>query len=178
MRHDVLDKTDAVFSRYLDLGREPEFVTRSAKGLPVTDTPWTQYAAPCADAWGRASSGDTRGLTSASHSENRASGAINCTSYSRLVGADDSDSGWTRAMIEIRVGFRMPAAGMVEAWVTLQDVETGMNGRLRDESGCPDGSVRQISRADIWTNGGVERYQTIRERSERTDGSDRSWNIP
>ena len=150
----------------------------SPKGLPITDNPWSHFSAPYSDEWGTSGAWDTRGYTSASHSESRTSGGINCWSYSRLVGADDNDSGATKAMSEVWVWFRMPAAGMVEIWAGLQDVDTLMDGRLRDESGCSDGRVHQTTRAYLWTSGGVERYQIIRNYSVSSDGSNRNWNIP
>lgn len=179
LRQGFLDRKTAVFEKHLGLGREPEFASRSPKNLPITDNPWSHFSAPFVDEWGTSGSGTTRGSASASHSENRASGAINCWSYTRAVGADDSDHGWTRAMSEVWVSFRMPAAGMVEIWASLQDVDTNMDGRLRDESGCSDGSVRQTCRAYLWTSGGgVERYQTIRDYQVNSDGENKTWNIP
>lgn len=176
LRKQYLDRKMTAYDRFLDLDAGREWATPSPKGLPITDNPWSHYSAPYVNEWGTSNAWTTRGYTSATHNESRASGGINCFSYTRVVGADDSDSGATKAMSEVQVRFRMPAAGMVEIWATLQDVQTDMNGRLRDESGCSDGRVRQSSRAYLWTSGGTERYQTLATVSIRSDGSNRSWN--
>jgi hypothetical protein len=176
LRASYLERSNAVIER--QLGASTGFVAGSAAKSPVTPNPWSRHSAPFVDEWGTGGADDTGGVTSGTHAENRWSGAISCRSFSRLIGADDGDHGWTMAMSEIWIWFRMPAAGMVEAYVDLQDVETGMSGNLHDESGCSDGRARQTSRAYLWTSGGTERFQTIRDYSVTTDGSNRSWNIP
>ncbi|OEU84159.1 MAG: hypothetical protein BA873_11300 [Desulfobulbaceae bacterium C00003063] len=178
IRQEYLKETISATEQYLDIGEKPEYVSKNIEKVPKTDNPWSHYVPPYSDEWGTSGSGSTRGTCWGSHSENRWTGAINCWSYNRVVGADDSDNGWTTAMSEVWVWFSMPAAGLVEVVAVLQDTDTNLNGRLRDESGCSDGNVRQLDRAYLWTSGGTERYQLIRDHSVRSDGGDRSWNIP
>ena len=46
-----------------------------------------------------------------------------------LYGADDSDYAYTNALSEVWVWYRMPAAGMVEAWLYLQCIDGLYNGK-------------------------------------------------
>lgn len=178
IRHSYRKQTADLIEKYLGLGDKLEYVSKDVAQVPKTDNPWTHYAPPYFDEWGTSSSGTSRGTCWGRHSENRWSGAIECNSYTRVVGADDSDNGWTRAMSEVWVRFRMPAAGLVETVAVLQDIETSLNGRLRDESGCSDGHVQQLARTYLWTSGGTERYLVRRNYSVNSDGDDRSWSLP
>lgn len=178
IRQKYLKENISAIEQHLDIDKKPEYVSKNIAEVPKTDNPWSHYAPPYSDEWGTSGSGTTRGTCWGSHNENRWTGGINCQSYSRVVGADNSDNGWTKAMSEVWVWFRMPAAGLIEVVAVLQDVDTNLNGYLKDESGCSDGYVKQLARTYLWTSGGTERYKVIRDYSVNSDGSNRSWNIP
>lgn len=175
LRRDFLERKAAAYDAYLGLGHEQEWVTLNPEGLPTIDTSWSGYSPPYAGAWGTAW---TTGVgSSAWHSEDRTTGAINCWSYTHLVGTDDDDSGTTRAMSEVWVLFRVPVAGRVHVHANMQDVDTYMAGRLIDESGCSDGQVRQLSRAYV-SFSGARSYLNICDNQVHSDGSDRTWYTP
>ena len=176
LRHSYRRQAADLIEKYLGLDDKLEYISKDISQVPKTNNPWTRYRAPYFDEWGTSSSGTSRGTCWATHTENRWSGAIQCNSFTRVVGADDSDSGWSRSMSEVWVRFRMPAAGLIEVVAVLTDIDTRLEGRLIDEAGCSDGYASQLARTYLWTSGGVERYQIRRNFSVSTDGDNRSWN--
>ena len=78
-------------------------------------------------------------------------------------------------MSEIQVLYRMPAAGQLEVWATLEDRDTRLHGALLNESGCSDGYVRQITRGYFWSSGCEQQYRNIRDKAVESNGKDVSW---
>jgi len=127
-----------------------------------TSNPWTWVFPPYVHGWTSIQeSNGSRGVRQRTLSATPTSGEINLWSRNELYGADDSD--WSRIDIMSEVGFwfRMPAAGLVEAWIRYQDVNTDYTGQLGDESGCSDADIQQLSRVYLWTSGSTERYSTV-----------------
>jgi hypothetical protein len=141
------------------------YVTMSSAELPKrTDNPWSWRYPPYGNQWGTSWWSRSRGGSWVSHSENRVTGEIGCGSGISLHDASDSDFSWTNAQGEIWVRFQMPAAGMIEAWVYLQAIDTPYNGCLDDEWGVSDASIQQLSRAYIQVaapSWGALRYQAL-----------------
>lgn len=117
-------------------------------------------------------SGGYRNRTANGHST---TGEIDLTSTMQLYGADDSDYSRTDTMAEVGFWYQMPAAGLIEAWVFLQDIQTDYAGSLYDESGCSNADIEQLNRVYIWTSGSVERYSTLVD--YRRGESEGHWSV-
>ena len=127
-----------------------------------TNNPWTWAFPPYTGQWTHESAfGGSRGSRWRTRSANAASGELYLWSRADLFGADDSDYSVVDIMGEVGFWFRMPAAGLVEAWVWYQDIDTDYTGQLWDESGCSDADIQQLSRVYMWTGGSSERYSTV-----------------
>ncbi|NYT01591.1 MAG: hypothetical protein GKC10_02385 [Methanosarcinales archaeon] len=142
-------KAQQAINKVLQLDEGPQTPTFHQKVTelpkPVSN-PWTWYSPPYSDAWNYWSWERTRGSSGVDSRANRSNGQIECWSSLDLSGADDSDYTWTNGFAEVRFWFRMPAAGMVEAWGYFQDIQAEFSGCLSDEWGFSDASIQQLSR--------------------------------
>ena len=149
----------------LDRGIEPDAELPEGadpKEPAPTSNPWRWVAMPFTSQWAHiAEDNGSRGRRSRSLSASSVTGEIALWNEMNLSGADDSDWSRINIMAEVQFWFRMPAAGLVEVWIRYQDINTDYTGRLRDESGCSDADIQQLSRAYLWTSGSTERYSTI-----------------
>jgi hypothetical protein len=126
-----------------------------------TSNPWKWYLPPYEGQWSNILwfSG-TAGSRWKDVNAWTTSGEIRLLSIQELFGAGDADASHIEAMTEIGFWFKMPAAGLVEVWAYLQDINTDYTGQLWDESGCSEADVQQLARIYIWTSNSVERYIT------------------
>lgn len=116
----------------------------------LSSNPWTFKRPPYDGDWGGAIQNGTNRepwWRFARTSQSRLTGTISCRSENGVIGeASDSDFSWTEALSEILVWFQMPSVGLLEAWISLQCIETPNYGSLHDEWGVSDARIRQLSR--------------------------------
>jgi hypothetical protein len=160
IQKDYLARARAVADAYLvaDLTMPPG---DAAEEPSPTSNPWKWYLPPYGWQWSNILwfSGTAGSRWKDVHSWTT-SGEMRLFSMQQLFGASDADASHIEAMTEIGFWFQMPAAGLVEVWAYLQDINTDYTGQLWDESGCSDADVRQLARIYIWTSNSVERYIT------------------
>ncbi len=175
LRKRYLDKARVAIESSIDLDAE---MPRETPTEPprATSNPWTWVAPPYLGqwTWTPAPTGSA-GYRWRSATASAKTGEVHLWSAMDLFGADDSDWSTIGLMGEVGFWFQMPAAGAVEAWIYLLDINADYSGQLRDESGCSDAAVEQLSRAYIWTSGSVERYSTLID--YRRGESEGSWAI-
>lgn len=144
---DYIGKSDEILNKYLEPKEKAPYVTVDHKDLPKkTDNPWRWYHPPYYDEWGTTWHSGSRGGRWATHYENRYSGQIETRSHLWLYGADDSDYGYSKGYSEIHVWYQMPAAGIIEAWLYLQNIYGNYNGCMDDEWGWSDANIYQRSK--------------------------------
>lgn len=154
----------------------PYVLVSPAEAPKLTNNPWTWFSPPYLNQWRSATwdgSGGTRWVVT---SENRVAGEIGVQSSMSLHGADDSDYSYTNAQSELWVPYRMPAAGLIEAWAELQSIDNRYGGCLDDEFGFSDASIQQLSRSymQVASPGwGALRYGTLTD--YRRGESDGCW---
>jgi len=164
IQKEYIARAQSAIEKVLELEEEAPYVHISPAEVPkLTSNPWTWKYPPYNGDWGTAWSSGSRGRRWVGHAENRLTGEIHCWNRMYIYGADDSDYSRTDALSEIWVWFRMPAAGMVEAWIYLQDIDTPYSGCLEDEWGWSDASIRQQSSAylEVFNPPGARRYGSL-----------------
>jgi len=134
---DYIGKSDEILNKHLEPKEKAPYVKVDDKDLPKkTDNPWKWYHPPYYDEWGTSWHGGSRGCRWATHYENRYSGQIETRSHLWLYGADDSYYGYSKGYSEIHVWYKMPTAGIIEAWLYLQNIYGNYNGCMDDEWDC------------------------------------------
>jgi hypothetical protein len=143
---DYVKKSSSTFDKYLHPKEEAPYVITDATKVPKqTHNPWMWKYPPYSDEWGTYWSSGTRGGRWVSHYENRYTGQIGTQSQIYIHGADDSDWAYTNALSEVWVWYKMPVAGMVEAWLYLQNIDGYYNGCEDDEWGWSNADIKQQS---------------------------------
>jgi hypothetical protein len=159
-----IKKSSDALKQYLEPKEEAPYVILDVKETPKeTHNPWTWAFPPYIDEWGTQWSYGTRGGRWNTHYENRNTGQVGTQGHMWLYGADDSDYAYINAMSEIWVWYKMPAAGMVEAWLYLQCIDGTYSGCMEDEWGWSDIDVYQRSRPymEVFYPAGGRRYGTL-----------------
>lgn len=163
----------------LDRSLEPDAqipADASTEEPKPTSNPWTWVFPPYAHGWTNIVQFDgSRGSRLRTLTASPVTGEVHLWSRQDLSGADDSDWSTIDIMGEVGFWFQMPAAGLVEAWIRYQDINTDYTGQLWDESGCSDADVQQLSRVYLWTLGSTERYSTTVD--YRRGESEGSWAV-
>lgn len=77
---------------------------------------------------------------------NRIAGQLGSYTYTRVYGADDSDTSWIWVRTGLRFWYKMPATGIFELYLKLQAIYDTYWGDLDDEWGWSDAKSRQYSR--------------------------------
>lgn len=155
-----------------------EVYTSPAKAPKPTNNPWTWKHPPYSAEYGKTWAYGSRGSRWAKHAENHQTGSVECWSTMSLYGADNSDFSYTKAWSEIRIWFKMPAAGLIEAWVYLQSIGATYTGGLWDEFGCSDAFAFQESSLYLWAiyPFGVPRYGNLMH--YKRGGNEGDWTLP
>ncbi len=159
-----IKKSSDAIQQYLTPKEEAPYVVLDPNETPkMTNNPWTWAFPPYTDERGTQWSYGTRGGRWSSHNENRNTGQIGTQAHMWLYGADDSDYAYTNAMSEVCVWYKMPAAGMVEAWLYLQCIDGIYSGCMEDEWGWSDIDVYQRSNPymQVIYPAGGRRYGTL-----------------
>lgn len=139
-------KAWATTAAALQLDEKASPVIADPKLVPTpTHNPWTWRYPPYDEEWGGTWFAKSKGAKLISHSESRWSAQVGCHSRIFITDAGDSDYCWTRAMSEVWLWYKLPAAGMVEAWIDLQTIYANYNGYMEDEWGISDADLRQLS---------------------------------
>ncbi len=124
----------------------PYVITDPEKAPKKTHNPWTWKYPPYDGEWSLQYMNGQKGKYWALASQNRYTGQIGAYSRISIYGADDSDWGLTDTMSENWVWYKMPAAGIVEAWMTLKNIDCYYGGCMEDEWGISDADITQQSR--------------------------------
>ncbi|HEX9914767.1 MAG TPA: hypothetical protein VGB32_07600 [Candidatus Bathyarchaeia archaeon] len=164
IQKDYIKRSGEALRQQLEPKEEAPYVILDPKETPKeTHNPWAWMYPPYVDEWGTQWSYGTRGGRWVSHYENRYTGQIGNQNQMWLYGSDDSDYGYTNGMSEVWVWYRMPAAGMVEAWLYLQCIDSRYGGCMDDEWGWSDIDVYQRSKPymEVFYPAGGRRYGTL-----------------
>jgi hypothetical protein len=148
LQRDYMTRAAAALESGLMVSEKTPYVLVSPAEVPkYTENPWGWFYPPYGNKWGWRNwdgSGGSRWVIS---HENEVTGVIGTQSDMHLHGADDSDYSYTNARSEIWVTYRMPAAGLIEAWLDLQPIDNRFSGCLEDEFGFSDANIQQLCRA-------------------------------
>jgi hypothetical protein len=170
-------KAQEAVAKILEIDEKaPTIITDPALVPKPTHNPWTWKYPGYNGEWGTTWFDQSKGAKLISHKENSWSGEIGCHSRVAIYDASDDDYCWTKAMSEVWLWFKTPAAGMIEAWVDLQTIYANYDGWLEDEWGFSDADIRQQSWAylEIISPAGKRRENVFLDYRRGEDEGD--WN--
>jgi hypothetical protein len=141
-----IKKASEASDRYLPSKEEAAYVITDPAKVPTqTHNPWTFRYPPYDYEWGMNNGYGTTGSYLGSTSQNRYTGQIGAHNRIYVHSHKNSDFFLANSMSEIGVWYKMPATGMVEAWLYLQNIYGNYDGSMEDESGISDVDVKQQS---------------------------------